>query len=110
MNNAIYLNYFEEARIDFFGQIIGKWDWKKHGIVLARNEVDYRAPIYMNNDVKITTSVEEIGQKSLTFSYRVFNGQKPEQIFAEGRSVIVCFDFDKQSTIDVPQAWRDKLS
>ena len=41
VNNAIYLNYFEQARMSFFQESIGKeWDWKKDGIVLGRNEID----------------------------------------------------------------------
>jgi acyl-CoA thioester hydrolase len=39
VHNSEYLNYFEIGRIDFFNQVIAKdWDWKKQGILVARNE------------------------------------------------------------------------
>ena len=46
VNNAVYLSYFEMARVHYFKQILGEeWDWNSDGILLARNEIDYLSPI-----------------------------------------------------------------
>ncbi|NND93362.1 MAG: acyl-CoA thioesterase [Flavobacteriales bacterium] len=109
VNNAVFLNYFEEARIEFFKATIGeKWDWRSQGIVLARNEIDYMLPILLTDEVKIETRVEKIGGKSMTLSYSVYNGLEGEQMkrFAHGRSIIVAFDYAKGQPKEIPESWR----
>ena len=33
VNNAIYLQYFETARINFFRKELPNWNWKEEGII-----------------------------------------------------------------------------
>jgi len=112
VNNATYLSYFEQARIEFFHQLIdGDWDWHKDGIVLARNEVDYVYPIHLNDKVEIITKCDRVGGKSLTVSYEVFsiaNGKR--QLCATGSSVLVSFDYQSGKSVELPSKWRDKLN
>ncbi len=112
VNNAIYLNYFEQARMQFFQSVIrGDWDWKRDGIVLARNEVDYMRPLLLQDHVLIDTHVEKIGSKSLTFAYAFYDESDAGRvIYAKGRSVIVCFDYHSGKTTEVPELWREKFT
>ena len=41
-------------------------------MVVARHEIDYRAPILFNDDVRIVTWIEHIGTKSMTAAYEVY--------------------------------------
>ena len=42
VNNAVYLSYFENARLHYFKHMLGSnWDWKRDGIILLKNEVQY---------------------------------------------------------------------
>jgi acyl-CoA thioester hydrolase len=109
VNNAVFLNYFEQARIDFFNSLIGvDWNWKDQGIVLARNEIDYMRPILLSDKVLIDTRIEHIGSKSMTFSYIVHSGDPKERqgVFAKGKSIIVAFDYKKGVTREIPDSWR----
>jgi len=108
VNNAIYLSYFEEGRMTYFEKRIGKeWDWTKDGIVLARNEVDYKIPILLKEKPIIDTYLLEIGKKSLTFAYSIHDGAGKE--YAIGKSVLVCFDYELGKTKEVPDIWRELL-
>lgn len=111
VNNAVYLSYFEQARMAFFRQLINmKWDWNKQGILLARNEVDYKLPILLNDDVVIETRCTHMGTKSLTFNYNIFKRTGDQKILASsGASVLVCFDSSAMKTIPVPEVWRDLI-
>ena len=72
VNNATYFNYFEQSRIQFFEGLVGsKWNWQEAGMVVARHEIDYRLPILFNDDVRIVTWVERVGEKSMTAAYEV---------------------------------------
>ena len=49
VNNATYLSYFEYTRMHYFEKLLGlKWEWKKHGILLVRNEIEYLNKITIN--------------------------------------------------------------
>jgi acyl-CoA thioester hydrolase len=114
VNNAVYLSYFEQARMDFFADLVGKnWDWESDGILLARNEVDYHEPVLLSDTLRIVTKVEQIGNTSLTLTYTGFRkalGAENETVCVKGRSVLVCFDYHSRSKKQVPDAWRTKLS
>lgn len=110
VNNAVYLSYFEQARINYFADLGGTWDWKSQGILLAKNVVEYYLPILLTDHVVIKTKCIAIGGKSLTFSYVVQRLHKGEfQTCSKGESVLVCFDSLKGKTIEVPEEWRNSI-
>jgi acyl-CoA thioester hydrolase len=113
VNNAVYLTYFEQARIAWFNDLIaGEWNWQTDGIVLARNEVDYIEPVTLNDRVRILTQCEHVGKSSLVVSYQVFRlpkGQVNERLCTKGKSILVCFDYNRGEKREVPALWREKL-
>ncbi|MBX7094454.1 MAG: acyl-CoA thioesterase [Flavobacteriales bacterium] len=108
VNNAVYLNYFEQARMHFFRAKIGtEWDWVNHGILLARNEIDYKEPTLLFDDLHIETWLGKVGTKSLEMEYEVFVPESgSRKIKAKGKSVLVCFDYTRKCTTEVPEVWR----
>lgn len=111
VNNAVYFSYFEQARIKFFRDAIGrKWDWQSQGILVARNEIDYRMPIFLNDRIVIRVGCTHVGNKSFSLSYSVERTSEDKiEVCAEGRSILVCYDHTTQATILIPQEWRDSL-
>ncbi len=104
VNNATYFQYFEIARINFFAQCLPDWDWKKEGIILARNVIDYKIPLFFEDNCEIEVSCLKVGNASFTLAYQVYatNNDK-KTLKSSGESVLVCFDFTKQKTIPVPE-------
>ena len=94
VNNATYFNYFEQSRIAFFEPLLGKkWDWNAAGMVVARHEIDYRAPILFNDDVRIVTWIEHIGTKSMTAAYEVYkSNQRTWVLSAQAKTVLVSYN------------------
>ena len=112
VNNAVYLSYFEQARIGFFKLIADEnWDWQKLGILLAKNEVNYLAPLLLNDEAWIETRCVRLGEKSMTFAYEIKKMLKGQgMLITTGQSVLVCFDATTQKTISVPDAWRSGIT
>jgi acyl-CoA thioester hydrolase len=99
VNNAVYLSYFEQARMHYFQQMVGEeWDWKKNGIILVKNEVTYLKPILLSDIPKIHVYLKEIGNKSFTLSYKVM---VENNLVSTGLSKLVCFDFFDQKSVAV---------
>ena len=111
VNNAIYLSYFEEARKDFFNELIDmKWDWSTEGTLLARNELDYKVPIHLEDEARIEIWVSRIGNKSLDISYRIVKNDNGNWVECTvGKSVVVCFNYKENKTIEIPEKWRVAL-
>lgn len=112
VHNSVYLSYFEQGRMDFLRGFIEKdHDWVKIGLILARNEVDYRIPIHLSDHVEVETWASNVGKKSFDLSYAVFaerDGQR--RIHAQGRSVMVCFDYTQHASMQLPDVWRSALA
>ena len=107
VNNSVYLSYFEMARVHFFAKILGlEWDWDTQGIILVRNEIDYIKPILLHDKPKVFISVEEIGNKSFTLSYKI---KVEEKLVTTGKSVMVSYNSVISKSALIPKKMREAL-
>jgi acyl-CoA thioester hydrolase len=108
VHNAVYLHWFEAARMALLQEFIPPaHDWRTEGLILARNEVDCRMPVRLNDMIEAEAWCGTIGNKSFDLNYAIrrVGGEKPG-ICAEGRSVMVCFDYTHEQSIAIPGRWR----
>jgi acyl-CoA thioester hydrolase len=85
VNNAVYLNYLEEARDRLVQQLFGERAWD---FVLARVAIDYRAELTQDDrEVVVRCGVSGFGRSSIRTWERV---EKPDgTLSAESESVVV---------------------
>lgn len=107
VNNAVYLSYFEMARIHYFGILLAKdRDWKREGVLLRKNEVEYLKPVLLNDVPEIEVFMDHIGTKSFTVSYELkVNGE----LRSIGKSVLVCYNSLENSTFEITPELRVAL-
>ena len=104
VNNAVYFSYFEQARMAYFKERVARiWDWNEDGVIVARNEIDYIYPVFLNDRMNIRLWVEHVGSKSFSVCYRFGVG---ERLCASGKSVLVCFNHKNKATQVLPEAWK----
>jgi acyl-CoA thioester hydrolase len=110
VNNAIYLHYFETARINFFNQELPNWDWAKSGIILLKNIVEYKVPVFLTDVCNVEIECAHIGTKSFTFTYKI-QVLKDKNVITKtiGESILVCYDFTQEETINLPSELRNAL-
>jgi acyl-CoA thioester hydrolase len=111
VNNATYLTYLESARLGYYEKS-GIWQRDSGattGMVVARIEIDYLAPIYYGQSIRVGLRLERLGQKSLTFAFQIEDtpGGRP---LAWGLSVMVAFDNTTEKSRPIPLDWREKLT
>jgi len=107
VNNSVYLSYFEMARVDYFAKILGLgWDWNSQGIILVRNEIDYLKPILLHDKPLVFISLEDIGNKSFTLSYKI---KVKENLVTTGKSVMVAYDSVISKSVLIPKKMREAL-
>ena len=107
VNNAVYLSYFENARMHYFKEMLGSdWNWNKDGIILLKNEIEYLKPVLLNDTPEIKITVIAIGTKSVTLGYELtVNGV----LCCKGLSVLVGYDNQSQQSIATTPAMRAGL-
>ena len=108
VNNAVYFTYCEQARIYFFAHALNRsWDWRKLGILVAHNEIDYYKPILLQDQINVEVSCLAIGTKSFTLGYKFFRG---EELCSKGASVLVCYSHELKQTQQIPPEWMAMLN
>ena len=112
VNNANHLTYIELARIKYFEEVTGgdsNWS-KQQGIILAHNSIDYKAPLFLKDVVFVYTRCSKIGTKSIELSWAIVREKAgAEEIVAQGISVLVCYDYVAEKSIEVPDKHRKRI-
>jgi acyl-CoA thioester hydrolase len=112
VNNAVYLTFIETARVHYFDSVVGhgnKWSHQV-GLILARTEIDYKAPVFLRDSIVVYTRCSRIGTKSITIDWVIVrDNNAAEEVVAKGISVLVCYDYDHNTTIAVPAEHRQLL-
>lgn len=107
VNNAVYLNYFEAARMHFLVHLLGEsWDWNKEGIILLKNEVEYLKPVLLEHKPVVNVGVEKIGNKSFALNYRL---EVEGVTYCTGVSLLVAYNYMEQKAQSIPGVMREKL-
>ena len=110
VNNAIYLQYFETARINFFKHELPNWDWQEKGIILLKNTVEYKVPLYLTDICSIEIETTHVGSKSFTLAYKVIVKNGSNVILKTfGESTLVCYNFLKKESIILPKKLKEAL-
>jgi acyl-CoA thioester hydrolase len=116
VNNITVAEWFERARnplFDLFRTEESKKVRRMTGfpLIMAHSEYDYRKQLYFQPPVEIRTWIEKIGTKSFTVYQQAIqcDNTGTEQMCAEGRVVIVYFDFPTETTRPLPPTKRTEL-
>lgn len=107
VNNAVHLTYFETARSNYFKKVLRKKnDWVKTGIILASTSITYKLPILLEDDLFCYTKISHVGTKSFEIEHLLaVETSVGLTLVAYGKSTMVCYDYDIQKTIEIPEQW-----
>ncbi len=104
VNNAVFSTYLEQARLAWFGR---DERMPLEDVILARTEIDFRAPLGLGEVVEIGVRPSRVGTKSFELEYELrANGRT----VAEAKSVLVGYDYERAQSTRVPERWRRRLS
>ncbi|MFC4248383.1 acyl-CoA thioesterase [Natribaculum luteum] len=104
VHNATILVYVEEARRRYFRHVLGVRLEETEG-ALVHQEIDYAAPITLEDSVTVAYRFTRIGDSSLTSDFEV---RTDDEIAAEGEVVHVMLD-EAGTPRAVPDAWRERI-
>lgn len=107
VNNAVYLSYIEMARIHYFTHLFGTdRDWKRNGILVRKNEIEYIKPVLFRDEATIKMFTTHIGNSSFIMAYELYVG---EEIYTKAQSVLVYFNSETQKSAPIPEEFKIEL-
>jgi acyl-CoA thioester hydrolase len=111
-NNAVYINYFEQARLDYFKNIglIPENGLFTDGrlFYVVRNEINYLNPAKFDDELAILSRISFIKNSSFGFEHLIINTNNTLEI-VNGKGVIVQVDPKTMKSIELPQSFYEEV-
>lgn len=110
VNNAVYITYFELARLTYVRKLVGPdaaIDRRtllpaEFQFILAEVNIKYRYPATLGDTLVVDIWVSSAGRKSWVFDYRITD-EKSGRLFAEGCTTQVWYDYAANESRAVPE-------
>ena len=112
VNNAAYLTYLEEARIDYFNTLFHRNKERlDFEAVVARIEIDYLRPVVLGDEIEVYTRISELGHKSVNVEH-IIAIKKDSGIIKAATSVtkLVYYDYVSHTTMQIPEEAKKIIS
>jgi acyl-CoA thioester hydrolase len=107
VNNAVFLTYIESARAAYFWHLGIARSLDELTIVVARVEIDFRAPVGFPEVVEVGVRAARFGAKSFGLDHEL---RVRGDLVAEAKTVLVAYDYARAETVEIPAVWREKLA
>jgi acyl-CoA thioester hydrolase len=107
VNNAVFLTYLEQARVAFFSEMGAATGLEDMNMVVARVEIDFKAPVRLGQEVEVSVRASRFGTKSFDLDYEL---RVEGELVAVAKSIQVAYDYKRREPVPVPAEWREKLS
>ncbi len=107
VNNAVYLTYFETARLAY-RQALAPGEKLKFPFILANATVNYLAPVNLGERLIAHIRVSHLGTKSFEYEYLITEEASGRAV-ATGSTVQVGYDYEKKKTFDIPPEFRQRI-
>lgn len=103
VNNALFNTYFEEARIQFLGEVGQMQSEFSSGktFVLVKSSIEYLKQIKFPSTVLVGTGIAKIGNSSIEALQGIYDKQTKD-LLAMGETTGVWFDITKQRPTKLP--------
>jgi len=108
VNNAVYFTYMEQARSEWYRQLMGITSVHEFDFILAHASCDFKASIGFGETVVVVVTLTKIGESSFRFAYELRSKEKGT-VFAFGESVQVTYDYKVGKSVPIPPPFRKKL-
>lgn len=108
VNNAVYLEYFEAGRMEYWIEFTGNPSLESMPFILARAEVDFLAEAKAGEHLQLGVRIGKLGTKSFVLEYELVRAEGGEPV-ARGISIQVMFDYDSRTTQPISEELRQQL-
>jgi len=109
VNHASYIIWAETARCEYFTEVLKEPLDGTNGMILARLQFEYAQPLDYREEVAVGCRISRLGRKSFDFTYEIWSETRQLRA-AHGVSSMVAYDYQAQTSIVVPERWRELIA
>lgn len=107
VNNAVYLTYFEDARVKAWLDGVG--GSPDAPFIVAEATVRYVRPAMIGTALDIEITTKEVRTKAWVWSYRILDA-RDGALVADGQTVQVMYDYAAGRSVEIPEPVRAGLA
>ena len=107
VNNAVFLTYIEQARVAFLAEVGAATGLEEMNMIVARVEIDFKAPVRLGQEVEISVRATRFGTKSFDLDYVL---RVDGEIVSDAKSVQVAYDYGRREAVPLPTEWRERMT
>lgn len=110
VNNTAAVSFVQDARLAYCGELWGDAG-DAASVAVVSLDVDFLAPIHMDDEVVVDVRVVDVGTSSWTLEYRLraIDEDGDERVAVTATSVQVAWDTEAAGSKPLPEAWRSAL-
>jgi len=113
VNNAKYITYIEQARVDYFYDFPGinfqaPQESRRHSMILAEITCTFKSPAHMNEVIEVKVKTSELKRSSFIMEFELTE-ESSQRLVATGRNVGVMYDYKAKQSIPIPEEFRKKF-
>lgn len=105
-NNAVYFNYFEDARLDYISSLKTKYKLPifkdELFLIMVHNNCDYIQSAHLNDRLIIHTRIHFVKKSSFGFEHLV-ELKENETLIAKGGGIVVNYHKSMKKAIPLPE-------
>ena len=106
VNNAVYATYLEQARAEYYADVIDV-SLSAVDTVLVNLSIAYQRPVTAEETVTVAFGVGNLGESSIPMEYEV---RTENGAAATAETVQIAFDRETGESRSIPQEWRDRIT
>ncbi|MEE9432095.1 MAG: thioesterase family protein [Melioribacteraceae bacterium] len=108
-NNAVYFNYFEDARIKYLQDLKKNYQIKEilEGdlfFIMAHNHCDYLLSATLDDELEVLTKVKTIKNTSFEIEHIVINSNTND-VIAKGGGILVHINKNSKKSVLLPESF-----
>ena len=114
VNNAVYFNYFEDARVKYLQDLKIKYNLQEvmednSFFIMRRNEIEYIEPAQFDDKLIVFTKIDWIKNTSFSFSHVIINEQTKRPI-AIGTGILVYIKLSTKEKQQLPAEFYEAVN
>lgn len=109
VNNTLYIQYLEEARVAWFQCVGVQLDNVAVGPVVLQTLHTYLKPVVHPATVRIELFAGAVGRSSLVLEHRLTTLEEPDIVYGEGYCKLVWIDHAASASVALPEDLRARL-
>lgn len=102
VNNAAFLRYLEDTRLDWFTSLPGGWDSKDCSPVVVNIDINYRRELRYPANISVRMVISQASEKRILLDYVISDRDDVKTIYSDARVTLVWVDRIAGRSIPLP--------